>query len=395
VRPAWNGFAPKASSDVPAADAITALTDAFDDPSAPHDHGAESDRQTVVISWPAVPIELVRAAGLRPIVVRGAAAPTPRADAHLEAGVFPSRIRQLIDAVLAGRLSRAAHVVLPRTSDPDYQGFLYLRELARRQIVRQPGSILLFDLLQSQGGEVAVHNAARTRSLFEMLARPGRSAPLDALREQIAHANEARAALRRLLALRRGSPRVTGAEVLPLIGAFWSLAPQTYAPLANAAADSIGGRPPLDRPRVLLLGAPVDGPALHAAIEAHGAVVVAESGPWGLDAAGDDVAGGADPFAAIAEKYSRDASGPRTPVVDTRRRTTQALAGIDAVVVSLPPDDAVSGWDYPWLREQLRARGVPHVCLTHDPCGPVPEVDQERLAALLGAAASRLEAPRG
>jgi len=44
---------------------------------------------------------------------------------------------------------------------------------------------------------------------------------------------------------------------------------------------------------------------------------------------------------------------------------------------------------------QLQALDVPHVCLTHDPYDPVPPVDQERLAALVDAAAPRLEARGG
>ena len=379
---------------MPAVAAITSLTDAFDDASMCGASGA-TDRQAVVISWPAVPIELVRAAGLRPVVVRGGVAATPGADAHLEAAVFPSRLRQLVEAAMTGRLNHAAGIVLPRTSDPDYQCFLYLRELVRRQVVPYSGSILLFDLLQSDGPDVAAHNAARARALFAALAAVNGPAAVDALRHQVALANAARAGLRRLLALRRDSPRITGTEALPLLGAFWCLPPERYAALAVAAADAIARRPALDLPRVLVLGAPVDGPALHAAIEEHGAVVVAETGPWGTEAAGEDVGTGDDPFVAIAEKYRRDAWGPRIPVADSRRRVAQALADIDAVVVSLPPDDAVFGWDYPWLRQQLHAIGVPHVCLTHDPWQPVRPVDHERLAGLMRSAARRLEARHG
>jgi hypothetical protein len=379
---------------VAAVDAITSLTLAYE-ASVRLPSEAADDRPSALISWPAVPIELVHATGLRPIVVRGGAASTPGADAHLEGAPFPSRIRQLVEAVLTGRSSRAACLVLPRTSDPDYKCFLYLRELGRRGFLQPSVPIALFDLLQSTGREVAAHNVARTRALFETLGAVGGCASIDRLHELIAQANVARGALRRLVALRDGSPRIRGAEVMPLIGAFWQLAPEVYAPLALAAADSIARRPPLDGPRVLLLGAPVDGPALHAAIEAHGAVVVAETGPWGLGAAGEDVAPGDDPFVSIAEKYQRDSWGPRTPVAECRRWIAQALMNVDAVVVSLPPDDAVFGWDYPWLREQLRARQIPHICLAHDPCQPLPLADADRLATLVNAAVPCMEARRG
>ena len=78
-------------------------------------------------------------------------------------------------------------------------------------------------------------------------------------------------------------------------------------------SSSIAARPPLAGPRVLLAGAPVDGHALHAAIESHGAIVVAEVGPWGSGAAGDDVRLDEDPVAALADKYRADAIGARDP----------------------------------------------------------------------------------
>jgi hypothetical protein len=375
-----------------ASDAITALTAAFDD--ACFEPGAAGAAGTAVISWPAVPIEVVRATGLAPVVVRGGVTPTPAADVHLENGVFPSRIRRLVQSVVTERHPLAC-VVLPRTSDADYKSYLYLRELVRRRDVRHSGPLLLFDLLQSAGSEVAAHNAARVRDLFAALGAAGAPAPIDRLVDAIAQANAARAAVRRLVALRSGPPRIRGADVLPLIGAFWQLPPEVYTPLAAAAADSIARRPPLEEPQVLFLGAPVDGPALHAAVEAHGAVVVSEPGPWGVGAAGDDVNPAADPFVAIAEKYRRDAWGPRTSLADCRQRITHALTDVDAVVVSLPPDDAVFGWDYPWLRAQLQARQVPHVCLTHDPCRPMPAADADRVAALVSGVARRRAATCG
>jgi hypothetical protein len=86
---------------VSASNANTLLAGAFNDGSEYLEPDAADGRPSVVISWPAVPIELVRAAGLRPIVVRGGAASTPAADAHLRDAAFPSRIRHLVESMLA------------------------------------------------------------------------------------------------------------------------------------------------------------------------------------------------------------------------------------------------------------------------------------------------------
>jgi benzoyl-CoA reductase/2-hydroxyglutaryl-CoA dehydratase subunit BcrC/BadD/HgdB len=350
----------------------------------------------VVTSWPSVPVEIVRAAGFRAEIARGASVPTPTADQHLEPDIFPSRLRHLIENVLSGRLSDAARIVIPRTSDADYKCFLYLREFVRRGVTSALAPVILFDLLQSPGAEVRAYDAARTRQLLEELVSVSSRRPaVDDLHQEIVRANAARAAARRLVALRRNVPRVPGAEVFPLLAAFWEVEPERYVALASDAATEIAARPALRGPRVLLTGVPVDGPELHRAIESHGAVVVAEVGPWGSDAAGADVSVDDDPILAVADKYRTDAVGARTPAVSLRRWTERMLDEVDAVVVSLPPDDAVFGWDYPALRALLQTRGIPHVCLRGDQYqAPTPE-EHADLDAMVSAASTLPEARHG
>jgi benzoyl-CoA reductase/2-hydroxyglutaryl-CoA dehydratase subunit BcrC/BadD/HgdB len=246
--------------------------------------------------------------------------------------------------------------------------------------------VSLFDLLQSEGPNVRDYNVARTRALLEELTLDGRELSLDRVRHEIERANCARAAARRLIALRKGAPRVTGTEVLPLLGAFWTLDPEVYATLATAAANEIAQRAEISGPRILLAGAPVDSSALHSAIESRGAVVVAEIGPWGTGVAGEDVACTGDPIAALADKYYADAIGPRTPITRMRRRVEELLDDVDAVVISLPPEDTAFGWDYPWLRTLLQKKGIPHTC--------VSSADHERFEPLMNALA-RAEVRRG
>ena len=350
----------------------------------------------VVASWPSVPIEIVRAAGFRPMLARGASGPTPAADAHLEPGIFPSRLRHLVDDALTGRLSHAARIVIPRTSDADYKCFLYLREFVRRGVAAALAPVVLFDLLQSRGADVPAYDVARLHALLdELSSASGRRPSADDLRREITRANTARAAARRLVKLRRTVPRVAGTEVFPLLAAVWEMEPDRYAKMASDAASRIAARPPLAGPRVLLTGAPVDGPTLHEAIESHGAVVVDEVGPWGSGAAGDDVRIDDDPVAALADKYRADSIGARTPVGSLRHLTESMLDEVDAVVVSLPPDDAVFGWDYPALRDVLQARRIPHVCLRGDPHETPTPADHAALHAMASAASRPQEARRG
>ena len=215
---------------------------------------------------------------------------------------------------------------LPRTSDPDYKCFLYLRELVRRGDIATLPPILLFDVLHSDGADAQAYNTERARALSELLASlAGRQPAQDDLRQEIANANRARAAARRLNALRTDAPRIAGVDALPLLGAFWQLEPERYVALAEAAADSLADRPTLDGPRVLLAGAPIDSTALHAAIEADGAVVVAELSPFGSSGVGADVEAAGDPFAALAEHYRRDSIDARLPVRALMSKLDQAL----------------------------------------------------------------------
>jgi hypothetical protein len=330
------------------------------------------------------------------VIVRGASGPTPAADVHLEPGIFPRRLRRLVEDALTGRLAHAARIVIPRTSDADYKCFLYLREFVRSGVATALAPVVLFDLLQSRGADVPAYDAARTRALLdELSSAAGRVPSADDLRTEITRANAARAAVRRLVALRRVVPRVAGTEVFPLLAAFWEMEPDRYAKMASEAASRIAARPPLVGPRVLLAGAPVDRQTLHEAIESHAAVVVDEVGPWGSGVAGDDVRIDDDPVAALADKYRTDLVSARTPVDSLRRWTARMLNEVDAVVVSLPADDAVFGWDYPAFRDMLQARRIPHVCLRSDPYEPPTPADQTALAEMVSAASLLQEARHG
>ncbi len=370
--------------------AIDELRAGFEAPFFALGADAAFDRAAVVVSWPSVPVELVRAAGFSPVFARGRTMPTPAADRVLEPELFPNRLRQLVEAALTGRLADVAAVVMPRSSDPDYKCFLYLLELARRGIATELPPILLFDLLHADDGDASTYNADRARDLGARLAQlADRTLGPDDVRGAIASANRARAAARRLAALRAATPRLAGADALPLLGAFWQLEPGRYASLANAAADSLARRAPLEGLRVLTAGAPVDGSSLHAAIEAAGTVVIAELTPFGSCGTSIDVDASGDPFAALATHYARESIDARLPVDTLFRRLGDVLGAAQAAVVSLPPDDASFGWDYPRLRALLARHAIPHTVLTGDPALDMTAVDRKRITALLAPASAQ------
>ena len=378
------------------ASVIDELRAGFDEPFRALGRDAARDRETIVVSWPSVPVEIVRAAGFVPVFARGHNRPTPAADRVLEPELFPNRLHQLVEAALTGRLADVAAVVLPRSSDPDYKCFLYLRELVRRGMAAAVPCVLLFDLLHADDADARAYNTDRTRELSAQLASlSSRHHGPDDVRRAIASANRARGAARRLDALRATMPRIAGAEAVPSLGAFWQVEPERYASLAIAAADTVACRSVLAGPRVLAAGAPVDGTALHAAIEAEGAVVVAELSPFGGCGTAADVELADDPFAALAKHYGRESIDARLPVKTLMRRLEALLTTVDAVVISLPPDDASYGWDYPRVRELLARRSIPHAVLAGDPAFGATAADREHVRSLLGRARAPGEARCG
>jgi hypothetical protein len=367
--------------------AINTLTAAFEGAFARLGESPEHDGDVIATSWPSLPVEIIRACGLRMVVATASTNAMPAADAQLEAGLFPGRVRRLVAAALAGRLSHVARIVIPRTSDSDYKCFLYLREFVRGGLAAAMAPTALFDLLQSEGGHVRRHNVHRTRALLDGLADAAGHPPSDdELRDEISVTNAARAAARRLAALRIGAPRISGTELFPALGAFWHVPPRDYAALANQVVEDLAHRSPLPGPRVLLAGAPVDGVGLHAAIESRGAVVVDELSAWSSPGTDDDVRCDEDPVAALADACRRRTIGPRLPAGAIRDRVGRALDHVDAVVVLLPEDDATFGWDYPALRERLTARGLPHAVLRGHAHGILSSADGEHIERLVEAA---------
>jgi benzoyl-CoA reductase/2-hydroxyglutaryl-CoA dehydratase subunit BcrC/BadD/HgdB len=374
------------------ASTVDELSAAFEEPFSELGRDAARDGRTVLMSWPSVPVELVRAAGFLPVFARGLPSPTPAADRVLERDLFPNRLRQLVEAALTERLADVAAIVLPRSSDADYKCFLYLRELARRGTAAALPPIVLVDLLHSNDSDARAYNADRARDFAALLADlAGRQHPVDDLHDAIVSANRARAAARRLHALRAEAPPLAGAEALPLLGAFWQLEPERYASAANAAAESLAGRVPLKGPRVLVAGVPVDGPTLHAAIEAEGAVVVAEMSPFGGCGTTTDVDPTGDALAALAHHYGRESIDARVPVDAWMRTLGDALHAAQAVVLSLPPDDASFGWDYPRIRDLLARHAIPHIVLRGDPTFPPSAVERARIRSLLAGPLGRRE----
>jgi hypothetical protein len=83
------------------------------------------------------------------------------------------------------------------------------------------------------------------------------------------------------------------------------------------------------------------------------------------------------------------------PVGALMRKLEEALGAAQAVVFSLPPEDASFGWDYPRAREVLARHPIPHSVLTGDPAFGATSAERERIRSLLDGAPTRRESHCG
>jgi benzoyl-CoA reductase/2-hydroxyglutaryl-CoA dehydratase subunit BcrC/BadD/HgdB len=317
-----------------------------------------------------VPWELIRAAGFFPVMLRPAHRATPAADEFMEKNVFQARIRQIFECAVGAEWRSLRAIILPRTSEQEYKLFLYLREVSREQAREGMPPVYLYDLLHSQSAETHAYGISRTEELKRRLEEiAGHPIAARDMAEAIIDSNAARAAVRRLLRLRQGAPRLSGTEALPLIGAYWFMAREQYAKLATEAAGIVQRRQPLRGARLLVRGAPLDHVQLHAALESHGAIVVAEDDWWGTRSVGADIKAGSDALKAIFEHYYLDAPSPRVFPADAADRWFgyRVRDSVDGVVFYLPPEDYVLGWDYPRQKHFLDGLGIPSLMVRDDP----------------------------
>jgi benzoyl-CoA reductase/2-hydroxyglutaryl-CoA dehydratase subunit BcrC/BadD/HgdB len=352
-----------------ATDPIARLISCDQNPMADALEAASAGVPLVGITSNTVPWELIAAAGMYPVMLRSEDRATPFADDFMEPEIFQPRIRSIFDQIVSGRWPLRA-VIIPRTSEQEYKLFLYLREVGRQHPENAMPPVYLYDLLHSRSEESKAYGLKATFRLKELLqAISGASMDHDDIATSIAGSNSARAAVRSLMALRHGTPRISGCLARSLVGPFWSIPRTKYSELVQKAVAKLEGLPALSAPRLLVKGASLDQSRLHGLLESFGAMVVSEDDWWGERSAGQDISTVGDPVAACFEKYYSDSPSPRIfpgAVADSwfEHRSGE---GIEGVVFYLPEDDYVSGWDYPRQKSFLGALGIPSLVIRDDP----------------------------
>lgn len=319
-----------------------------------------------------VPDELLHAAGLRPLRLRGAPAmPTPIADSFVEQAIDPAA-RSVFERVLDGTYGGLRRLVLCHDSEASVRLFYYLRELRRIEPDRGVPELYFVDVLHQPVRTSTAYTIGRMAAFRDVLSRwSGREVGDDVVREAIGRGNERRRWLHRLAGLRRANPAaLSGTEALTVIGAGMSMDVDDYLPLVQAmieersAVDVAGG--PV---RLYVTGTAHERTGLYREIEATGAVVVGENHDRGEVWAEGLVDDDADPMRALAVHYQyRGAATGRSSITARARHTADAAraAGAAGVVCVLRRGDNGPYWDVPEQRRALDDAGLPMLVLDVD-----------------------------
>lgn len=304
-----------------------------------------------------MPVELVLAAGARPVTLPSCAdRPTPQADAVLEPSFSPA-VRSIVEQWLTGQFEFMAAVVFSRSDDSVQRSYYYLCELQRTAAAGGPRP-LLFDVAKIPRPSSLAHTETAVRLLASELG----TEPTQ-LRAAIQTCNRRRHLLERLRRLRRSDRPPAGSVCMQLLSAADLLPDATFdeqwaAWLQSEFAQHRG-------PRLLLAGTTPPDARLHTAVEGAGGCVVAEVGGHPGIALGAPITPVSEPFRALAEHYHSLETGPRSfAALPDQVCTAARECRVDGVVFWLIEADEALAWQAPPVAKALGREGIPLLALT-------------------------------
>jgi benzoyl-CoA reductase/2-hydroxyglutaryl-CoA dehydratase subunit BcrC/BadD/HgdB len=353
-------------------EAVVDLRQVYADRLQPAREAQAGGQRIVGLVGQTIPAELVLAVGRWPVQItaeRGAA--TPTAEQYME-GVSTPETRALFELAVSGALEFLDLLILSR---PYAHLYYYLKEVVRLGRGSRVPPLHMYDLMQSQRPAVRAYNWGRTQHLIERLERlADRPITEPDLWRMIDVTNRQRA-VQRQIQQRRWAGELSGVEALQILGASAFLPPSDYLASATRYLAERLPDPGLGhRPRVLVATSePLTYPDLHQALEATGALVVAEDDWWGARMAGADVPLAGSAREAVFQKVWLDT--PSAGVYPAAAREAwfwqhAQRSDVDAVVFFVPPSDHQFGWVYPRLRDGVAEIGKPQLLLRQDATDP-------------------------
>jgi len=249
-----------------------------------------------------VPLELISAAGFVPLRIKGNVHdPITLANANMETIVCPV-VRSYFDTALKGAYDFIRGLVIPHSCDSmciTHDIWRTTLELPYFHLINIPHAL--------DGGALEFFTASLRTFKTSLERFIGSQISDAAIAVEIEKYNAYRAAVRELYAARlEDATRISGAETVRTLMAGVSLPVAEATTLVRGVtADAAGreARPGPEPPRVMITGSEQDDDGFCRVVEDCGAAVACDFLCPGMREYGTDVASGADPIAALAERY--------------------------------------------------------------------------------------------
>ena len=344
-----------------------------------------------------VPEELILAAGLLPVRLRGdPAGGTGEADKYL-APFYQTDIRSALNLLLEGRYDFVDYLVLPHSRDAVVAIYRCLRYLAQEGPVglKLP-QVYFLDMPRTQHWASSLYFEQRLREFVAKLEQwSGSSLSQHLLEEAVGAVRENRQLLAELNQMRTAHPpRLSGVEALEVIGSAMFVDKRQHSRLLRqllGEAESLGV---VGGVRLFVSGSPLDNLEFYQLVESCGAVVVAEDNCWGNRYLATEVKLSDDPLRSLALSYQRSNLCPTT--YPLRRRIDYCLeqalvARAEGVIFYLREWDGAAAWEYPRLKQAFERAGLPTLCLARQKY-KLEAADRDALAGELSRFVSSLRA---
>lgn len=303
-----------------------------------------------------VPVELILAAGARPLRLSGRAGHvTPRADEFVERAFMPD-VRSIAEQWLDGSLAFVDAVVLPRSDDSAQRLYYYICELQRRGLCDGPRPIM-YDVANIGRQTSSAYTLAATVRLAQELGSD--STKLTAAAEVVTRRS---AFLAELSALRLEPNPPHGSAIHAMARAAagdWS------SDFEASARETLRGLPrATPAARVLLAGSTPPDERLHLALEAQGVAVVRELNDARFLET-PSVIGPSCTFEDIAVRHHLRRNTAQLLMQAPEALVDEARAvRADGVLVWMIEEDETLVWEMPAQVRALERAGIPTLLLT-------------------------------
>jgi benzoyl-CoA reductase/2-hydroxyglutaryl-CoA dehydratase subunit BcrC/BadD/HgdB len=262
-------------------EALAKAAAAYADADAVADRLRGQGRSVLRVIGSDTPLALLRAAGFAPVrLVPRAGEPTPFADTLLGPSTARKRPHQLVERLFDPAMTDP--VLFTRADAEQAQIYSAIRENAR---LGAPGPRVatLLDLLHLDRQSSRAYNETRLTQLCEWLVQAGGRLFDDRdLGEAADSADRISVLLQELDRLRTAAePRLSGTDMLRLIGCAAILPPEELEPLLRAVLADADVLPVVEGRPVLIAGSAHELDSHYAAIEAEGWRIVGERHEWG------------------------------------------------------------------------------------------------------------------